>query len=333
MKLNMIIQKRKKKMHCRDGLLLIIDGSNLAHRTYMKFQNLKSSKGVPTGMIYGFLRLLQSYVVRFKPTYIVVAFDTHKSKESNFKKNLLGSYKIHREEHNRNISFDYEDFNRQSRIVKRMLKFLNIPVIWDSEGLGHEADDYIAHLAMKHHGKVEIISSDKDFCQLLRWTKIKIYNPNKEKILNSKNCREIMGYSPEECVDWLCLLGDKSDDIPGYSGMGPVKTRKFLDEFQSIEAFLKNTDANFSGIDKDGLEDLYKRNTLLIDFYRGLEKYPLSNIPVTLDKKSIQYDKLKKILSKYTLYSFLREEFIEPFKDVEYYNVYKYASLRNKKAW
>lgn len=318
-------------MHCRDGLLLIIDGSNLAHRTYMKFQNLKSSKGVPTGMVYGFIRLLQSYAVRFKPTYIVVAFDTHQSKESNFKKKLLGSYKIHREEHNKNISFDYEDFNRQTRVVKKILKFLNIPVIWDSKGLGHEADDYIAHLAMKHHGKIEIVSSDKDFCQLLKWTKIKIYNPNKEKILNSRNCREIMEYSPEECVDWLCLLGDKSDDIPGYSGMGPVKTRQFLDEFGSIQSFLENPDNSFRGIDRDGLEDLYKRNTLLIDFCEGLKAYPLKEIPVTLNQGGVQYDKLKKLLSKYTLYSFLREEFIEPFTNVEYYNMNKYASVKNRK--
>lgn len=318
-------------MHCRDGLLLIIDGSNLAHRTYMKFQNLKSSKGVPTGMVYGFIRLLQSYAVRFKPTYIVVAFDTHQSKESNFKKELLGSYKIHREEHNKNISFDYEDFNRQTRVVKKILKFLNIPVIWDYKGLGHEADDYIAYLAMKHHGKVEIVSSDKDFCQLLKWTKIKIYNPNKEKILNTRNCREIMEYSPEECVDWLCLLGDKSDDIPGYSGMGPVKTRQFLDEFGSIRSFLENPDNSFRGIDRDGLEDLYKRNTLLIDFCEGLKAYPFKEIPVTLNQGEIQYDKLKKLLSKYTLYSFLREEFIEPFTNVEYYNMNRYASVKNRK--
>ena len=73
------------------------------------------------------MRLLQSYVVRFGTSYVIVTFDTRESKESNFRVELLKDYKKHRKENK--INMDYDDFNRQLRLVKRMLKLLNVPVI------------------------------------------------------------------------------------------------------------------------------------------------------------------------------------------------------------
>lgn len=294
----------------RDKQLLIIDGSNLAHRAYQKFKTLKTYDGKRTGLIYGFLRLLNSYIVRFRPTYVLVTFDTKKSKSSNFRNNLLGSYKIHRKD---NISIDYEDFNKQLRVVKRLLKYLNIPVIWDGKGLGHESDDYIGYYSLKHNGKVIILSSDKDFCQLI-CKNIKIYNPFKESIINQKTCMEEMGYTPSECVDYLCLVGDNSDDIPGYKGMGPKKTRDFLNQFGSISNYLSNESNEFKGIDRDGLEDLYRRNKELIDIRVALDRYPLKDIPIIYYKANkVDINKLKSICKRYSLQSFMTAEFIKPF--------------------
>lgn len=298
-------------------MLMIVDGSNLAHRAYNKFEGLKDSQKRPVNLIYGFLRILQSYIVRFRPTYVVVTFDTKESKESNFRKDLLGSYKVHRKD---NIRMDYEDFNAQSRVVKRALKYLNIPVIWDSKGLGHESDDYIGWLAKFHRdckGKVIILSSDKDFCQLID-SDIKVFNPFKNQLVNKANCREIMGYSPAECVDYLCLLGDKSDDIPGYRGIGEVKARKFLDQFGSIQAFLDDPEAEFPGIDRDGLTDLYARNTELIDIDVALAKHPLKRVPIIYHKKDIlSIKKLGEVYKKYGFTSFTKPEFITPFKTLK----------------
>lgn len=296
-----------------DKLMLVIDGSNLAHRAFQKFETLKSVKGERTGLIYGFMRLLQSYIVRFRPTYVVVTLDSKQSKESNFRNDLLGSYKKHRE----NISMDYESFNEQLKSVRKMLKYLNIPVVYDKVGLGHESDDYIGFYAKAHdRGKVVIISSDKDFCQLID-ERVKIFNPFKEAIINKANCKEIMGYEPSECVDYLCLVGDKSDDIPGYRGIGPVKARKFLDEFKSIENFI-SSNGSFSGIDMDGMKDLYSRNKVLIDISVALDKYPLKKIPVKYNKAGeINYMKLKDIFKRYTLGSFIQPDFVKPFKTLK----------------
>ena len=293
-------------------MLLIVDGSNLAHRAFQKFKNLKTRTGVKTGLIYGFLKLLNQYVFRFKPTYLIVTFDTKASKDSNFRNKLLGSYKVHR----KNISIDYDSFNSQLRSLRRILKFLNIPVVWDTKGLGHESDDYIGYFCKKHDGRVLIISSDKDFCQLID-DRVKIYNPFKETIINSSNCYEVMGYRPEECVDYLCLTGDKSDDIPGYIGIGPVKARKFLDEFGSIQKFI-DSNGEFPGIDMDGIKDLYSRNKVLIDIYVALEKYPPANIPIKVyNSSTINMAKLLKACKKFYLVSFMTEDFVKPFKNLK----------------
>lgn len=294
-----------------DKLLMIVDGSNLAHRSFHKFKNL-TYKGEHTGLIYGFMRILQSYLVRFRPTYVLVTFDTHESKSSNFRNKLLGGYKEHR---TRDLSMDYESFNKQTKILKKVLRYLNIPVIWDKKGLGHESDDYIGHFALNHTGKVVIISSDKDFCQLLS-SRVKIFNPSKETLVLEKTCKEVMGYSAKECVDYLCLLGDKSDDIPGYRGMGEKNTRAFLDKFGSISAFLADPEASYSRIDREGLEAVYNRNVEMIDIRVALSKYPLKKIPIAYPYKSDKKEllrKLKLLFIKYGTMSFMTSTFLEPF--------------------
>jgi DNA polymerase-1 len=306
--------KKTKRVKSRDKLLMIIDGSNLAHRAYQKFENLKASNGKKTGLIYGFMRLLNSYIIRFNPTYVLVTFDTLQSKSSNFRNNLLGGYKEHRKKNN--LSMDYEQFNYQLRSVKKMLKYLNITVIWDNKGLGHESDDYIGKSALESKGKVLIISSDKDFCQLID-DRIKVFNPFRDMKLNKRNCKDVMGYSPEECVDYLCLVGDKSDDIPGYKGIGEVKARKFLDQFGSIENFLESEE-KFPGIDNEGLSELYKRNKSLIDIRVALKEYPITTIPIYYNKKNeILIKKLMGQFSEYSLNSFLTQEFLKPFKTLK----------------
>lgn len=296
-------------------MLLIIDGSNLAHRSYQKFKNLKSKDGKGSGMIYGFTRLLYQYVNRFQPTYVLVTFDSKKSKESNFRNKLIKEYKAHRKK--LNLHFDYEEFNRQARVVRKILRYLNIPVLWDNKGLKHEADDYIAYFTKNHPGKVVIVSSDKDFGQLID-DRVKLFSPNKETIVRAENCKEVYGYEVNECVDFLCLVGDRSDDIPGYMGIGEVKARKFLDTFGTIEAFLSDPSAEFKGIDRDGLKVLYKRNRKLIDLNYALKKFPIKKTPLLLNKKGkILLKELYSLLESYTIRSFHTQEFLEPFKKLK----------------
>lgn len=304
----------KKKEKSRSGKLVLVDGSNLAFRAYMKFKKLKNFEGKNVGLIYGFLRILSQYMTRFRGSYLIVAFDTKASKESNFKKSLLPEYKAHRTKSSRRLDMDFEDFNQQLRSVRRCLKYLGVPVIWDTVGLGHEADDYIAFFALTHPGKVLIVSADKDFCQLID-EQVKVFNPFKDRTISGSTCKSIMGYTPLECLDYLTLVGDSSDDIPGYVGIGPVKTRNFLDQYGSIENFLRSRDNTFPGIDYDALEYIRKRNYQLIDLKHCFEIKPVKKLPMIYPKKAgINKEKLKEVFTKYQFKSFLTDDFLKPFK-------------------
>lgn len=254
-------------------LLLIIDGSNLSHRAYQKFKAMKGPSGEGTGMIFGFMRILGSYIEKFRPTQIVVCFDTHESKQANFRNKLIEGYKGHRV----NLGMDYEDFNNQTKEVVKLLGYLEIPVVIDHVGLGFEADDYVARCAYLYTGgfkkknHVIIVSSDKDFCQLIT-KKVKVYNPYRDILISTGTCKKYMNYTPEECVDYLSLLGDKSDDIKGYAGIGEVKARAFLDECISIKNFLNDKTLSFKGIDRVALRVLYRRNRRLISLIRTAKR-------------------------------------------------------------
>ena len=129
-----------------------------------------------------------------------------------------------------------------------------------------------------------------------------------------------MGYSAEECVDYLILNGDKSDDIPGYYGMGEVKTRSFLDQFGSIADFIDTRGAEFKGIERDQLEELYKKNKSLIDLRSALNLYPIKIIPwVKGCTNNIRKDRLFMVLDKFNLRSFKIPDFLEPFKKLQHY--------------
>lgn len=297
------------------GMLLLIDGSNLSYRVFHKFSELRTPEGLSVGLIYGFLRMLKVYIDKFKPTYLVITFDTKESKESNFRNKLLEDYKSTRKV---NLTFDVESFNFQISVIVNILKKLKIHVIRDREGLGFEADDYIAYCALRHaketNKKVTIISSDKDFCQLID-NRIRIFNPFKETIISGANCKEVMGYKPEECVDYLTLTGDKSDNIPGYKGVGDKGARAFLDNFGSIKGFLAKDLENAGKIcrvERNLLKIIYKRNKKLIDLHRVARK--IKKVPITLyDDRDVDWVSVDKTLMKFRLNSMLKKEFKDTF--------------------
>ncbi len=170
----------------KSKLLMIVDGSNLAHRAYNKFEKLKSQRGIGTGLVYGTLRLLQQYIFRFNQLI---------PRTRNARRNkILDTYKGKRETR---IDRDYTEFNRQIRLTRRLLRHLGIQVVYDRTGLGFESDDYIAYFAKRHKGKVLIVSSDKDFSQLIN-KDVKIFNPSRDKVVSTTNCKDVYGWEPDQ---------------------------------------------------------------------------------------------------------------------------------------
>lgn len=293
--------------------ILLVDGENILHQSFHKFSNLRSKDGKPSGAIFGFFRSLHYYVTRFNPDQVICTFDNGRSKH---RMALLNDYKGHR----KNISIDYESLQAQKKVIMKMLGYLGIQYIFDKKKqYDYEGDDYLAWvvlnidtLVIRDH-KITIISSDKDFNQLIN-KNVKILNPRKDELVNHKNCKDIFGYEPFETVSYLALVGDTSDDIPGYPGIGPKKARQFLDEYASVPNAVK------MGSKLDKLKEIWERNQELIDLRYFLEKYPMNypSIPFHPKNPRMILDKFNRTADKYSMKSLLTDMFQEPF--IKLYN-------------
>lgn len=286
--------------------VLLVDGNNILHQSFHKFEKLKSTDGKPSGAIFGFFKSLHMYIDRFQPNDVYITFDNG---HSPLRDKLLPEYKEHRQ----NISYDRESLFAQKAVIMKILRMLRIKYLFDkNNSTGFEGDDLLAYLYFKKINKeclVTIVSTDKDFNQLLITDRVKIFNPRKEEYVRQTNCESLFGYTPYETVDYLSLVGDSSDDIPGFPGIGPVKARKFLDKWQSIAKYLElNAD--------DKMKAVYERNKQLIDLKWFVDNHSLDLDKVlrTYTRRKINYEKFREVCIEYSFNSFMTDIFIEPFK-------------------
>ena len=286
--------------------VLLVDGNNILHQSFHKFEKLKSTDGKPSGAIFGFFKSLHMYIDRFQPNDVYITFDNG---HSPLRDKLLPEYKEHRQ----NISYDRESLFAQKAVIMKILRMLRIKYLFDkNNSTGFEGDDLLAYLYFKKISKeclVTIVSSDKDFNQLLTTDRVKIFNPRKEEYVRQTNCESLFGYTPYETVDYLSLVGDSSDDIPGFPGIGPVKARKFLDKWHSIAKYLElNADAK--------MKEVYERNRQLIDLKWFVDNHSLDldKVLKTYTRRKINYEKFREVCIEYSFNSFMTDIFIEPFK-------------------
>ena len=286
--------------------VLLVDGNNILHQSFHKFEKLKSTDGKPSGAIFGFFKSLHMYIDRFQPNDVYITFDNG---HSPLRDKLLPEYKEHRQ----NISYDRESLFAQKAVIMKILRMLRIKYLFDkNNSTGFEGDDLLAYLYFKKISKeclVTIVSSDKDFNQLLTTDRVKIFNPRKEEYVRQTNCESLFGYTPYETVDFLSLVGDSSDDIPGFPGIGPVKARKFLDKWHSIAKYLElNAD--------DKMREVYERNKQLIDLKWFVDNHSLDldKVLKTYTRRKINYEKFREVCIEYSFNSFMTDIFIEPFK-------------------
>lgn len=261
-----------------DKTILLIDGENLLHQSFHKFQNLHNSEGEPSGAIFGFFRSLRSLIIRFSASDVYITFDNG---HSSIRDELHPGYKSHRI----NLDIDYNSLQKQKKIIMEMLSYLKIKYIYDKDKItNYEGDDLLAYTLLKYlpskgikpsNRRFIIISSDKDFNQLVHKSRIKIYNPRKDTLISEYNCKELFGYTPQETVDYLIMVGDKSDDIKGFKGIGKVKARSILDKYGNIKSFLEEYPCK-------EYQEIYELNRKLIDIPYFLNQYklPLSKFPL-----------------------------------------------------
>ena len=218
--------------------LFLLDAMALIYRAYFAFNKnpRMSSKGVNTSAIFGFANVLLDLLKKERPTHIGVAFDTM---APTVRKVGFEAYKAHRQE-------TPEDIINSLPYIHELIEGFNIPTLFVD---GYEADDVIGTLAKqaeKHGFVTYMMTSDKDFGQLVS-DRTFIYKPGKFgsdiEILGVKEvCDRFSIQRPEQVIDILGLWGDASDNIPGIPGVGEVTAKKLLAEFDSVENLIANAD-------------------------------------------------------------------------------------------
>ncbi len=229
--------------------LYLLDAYALIFRGYFAFiKNPRiNSKGMDTSAIMGFMNALMDVIKREKPDHLAVAFDKG---GSTYRYEMYKEYKAHRDETPEAIKIAVP-------YIQELLKAMHIPII---EVPGFEADDLIGTLAKqaeKEDYKVFMVTPDKDFAQLVS-ENIFMYKPAR-----MGNDIEIWGIPevlakfeierPEQVIDYLGMMGDAADNIPGLPGVGEVTAKKLLKEFGSMENLLANTD-KLKGAMKEKIE-------------------------------------------------------------------------------
>ena len=229
--------------------LFLLDAYALIFRGYYAFiKNPRiNSKGLDTSAIMGFMNSLMDVIKREKPDHLAVAFDKG---GSDLRNDIFPEYKANRDATPDAIKIAVP-------YIQELLKSMHIPII---EVKGFEADDLIGTIAKqaeKQNFKVFMVTPDKDFAQLVS-ENIFMYKPAR-----MGNGIEIWGIPevlekfeierPEQVIDFLGMMGDTADNIPGLPGVGEVTAKKFLKEFGTMENLLANTD-KLSGKMKDNIE-------------------------------------------------------------------------------
>ncbi|WP_025270445.1 DNA polymerase I [Hippea sp. KM1] len=246
----------------------LIDGSSFLYRFFFAIRGL-SYKGMPTGAIFGFAKLLLELDAA-NPTYIAIFFDT---KAKTFREDILESYKKNRPKMPDELSVQIEP-------TKRLIEAFGIPII---ELDGFEADDLIATYAerLKKDFEVIIIASDKDLFQLVNGS-VKIYDPTKKVFYDREGVFEKLGVYPEQVADFLALVGDSIDNIPGVKSIGPKTAKTLLAQYKNIEGILKNLDSL-----KPKIREAIEKEKDNLELYRRLTTTD-RNAPIEIDLEAIR---------------------------------------------
>ncbi|BAS47535.1 DNA polymerase I [Aggregatibacter actinomycetemcomitans NUM4039] len=211
--------------------LVLVDGSSYLYRAFHAFPPLTNSAGEPTGAMYGVLNMLKSLISQVQPSHIAVVFD---AKGKTFRDEMFEQYKSHRPPMP-------DDLRKQIQPLHDMIRALGIPLLVVD---GVEADDVIGTLASqasKNGQKVLISTGDKDMAQLVD-DNIMLINTMNNSLLDRAGVIEKYGIPPELIIDYLALMGDSSDNIPGVAGVGEKTALGLLQGIGSMAQIYANLD-------------------------------------------------------------------------------------------
>ena len=211
--------------------LLLVDGSSYLYRAYHAMPDLRNKKGEPTGALYGVINMMRKILLEFQPQYAACVFDV---RGKTFREDIYPEYKANRESMPQDLALQIEPINRAVAAMG-----------WSVIGIeGVEADDVIGTLALKaqQQGIDTIISTgDKDLAQLVN-PHCTLINTMSGQRLDEAGVLEKFGVSPQRIVDYLMLVGDTVDNVPGVPKVGPKTAAKWIQTYGSLDNLLRHVD-------------------------------------------------------------------------------------------
>lgn len=259
--------------------LILVDGSSFLFRAYHAIPPLTNPQGEPTNAIYGVSNMLRKLITDYHSEYITVVFD---APGKTFRNDLYDQYKAHRPPMP-------DDLRIQIKPLHELIRAMGLPLIMQS---GVEADDVLgalAQLAEKQGFKVIISTGDKDMAQLVT-DNIILENTMSNTRLDIQGVVDKFGVKPNQIVDYLALMGDSSDNIPGIAKVGPKTAAKWLEQYQTLENLVANADKITGKIGeslRDGLHQLplaKQLTTIKCDLNLPYEMEDLRRSPVNIDE-------------------------------------------------
>ena len=211
--------------------LLLVDGSSYLYRAYHALAPLTSPTGMPTGALYGVLNMLRRLRLDTPHDYACCVFD---AKGENFRHQLYPAYKANRPPMP-------DDLRPQAEALPELVSLMGWPIL---SVKNVEADDVIGTLAVngeKAGFKVIISTGDKDMAQLVN-DQVTLVNTMKNEKLDIAGVQEKFGVAPNQIIDYLSLIGDKVDNVPGVDKCGPKTAVKWLQEYGTLQNIIKNSD-------------------------------------------------------------------------------------------
>ena len=227
--------------------LILVDGSSYLFRAYHAPPHLTNSKGEATGAIYGVINMLKSLVRQFNPSHMVVVFD---AKGPTFRNEMYSEYKAHRPPMP-------DDLRTQIEPIHEIIKAMGLPLVSIT---GVEADDVIgtfARIASEQQRHVLISTGDKDMAQLVN-EHVTLINTMTDTVLDPQGVVNKFGIGPELIIDYLALMGDKVDNIPGVPGVGEKTALAMLQGIGSIKSLYERLD-DIAGLGFRGSKTMAKK--------------------------------------------------------------------------
>lgn len=250
--------------------LLIVDGHAYAYRAFHAIRNLVAPSGAPANAIYGFIKMLTKLQLQSNPTHAVVVWDGGLSAERT----------IEHQEYKAQRPPMPESLGNQ---IDQIVSYLSAAGVASRCQEGVEADDWIASFAQQAsaHMPVVVASADKDFMQLVS-RNVGLLNPNdkSEKVWTDSDVVAKTGVRPEQIVDWLSLVGDSVDNIPGVPGVGPKTATDLLNQFESIDALY----ARLSEVKSERLRQNLAASQDVVRKNQRLVRLKPEGLPVNLDE-------------------------------------------------